>query len=138
MCDLKKMKLVFKKGTLNVSTDVLKEFILFREMINSCVSENQIVLKNININDFKMILNCIGNEYYQASLIAWSNFENYCDYLNAPALLHQIAINAILPKINGDAAFIRSTWSFNHVEITFNDDDDWILIWIIGILRWTI
>lgn len=69
MCDLKKMKLVFKKGTLNVSTYfVLKELILFREMINLCVSENQIVLKNINIIDFKMILNCIGNEYYQASL----------------------------------------------------------------------
>lgn len=74
MCDLKKMKLVFKKGTLNVSTDVLKEFILFREMINLCVSEYQIVLKNININDFKMILNCIGVEYYQASLTP--NFEN--------------------------------------------------------------
>lgn len=130
MCDLKKMKLVFKKGTLNVSTDVLKEFILFREMINLCVSENQIVLKNININDFKMILNCIGNEYYQASLTSGQILKivRIADYLNAPALLHQIAINAILPKINGDAAFIRSTWSFNHVEIIFNDDDNWILI----------
>lgn len=42
---------------------------------------------------------------------------NLCDKL--------LTINAILPKINGDAAFIRSMWSFNHVAITFNDDDDW-------------
>lgn len=88
--------------------------------------ECEIQLKTIDIKNFELILQCIKNESFQKTLSRNQIITviQIADFLNARKLLHQIAINAVTPKIEGNSINIRSIWSINPVNI-IDDDEDW-------------
>lgn len=122
------VKVQVKDGMVQVPLNFLKKSNVLLEMFNLINDKSEFLnLPIYEIKDIKLLLKCWKDESSHSSMKLKSIIKivQMADYLNELELMEKIALNAIVPLINGlDAPRIRMKLSIKPVTVAY-DEDDW-------------
>lgn len=118
------VKVLVKDGMVQAPLNLLKKSDVLLEMFNLNDDKSEFLKLSIfEIKDIKLLLKCWEDQSVHSSLKLKSIFKivQIADYLNEMKLMESIALNAIVPIIDGlNAAEIRMKFSIKPVIIEYD------------------